>query len=38
MYNLAPEIEALFFRMKVLIGGKSALRWPDAPAVAAALG
>jgi hypothetical protein len=27
MYNLPPELEALFFRMHVFIGGKSALRW-----------
>jgi len=27
MYDLSPEIEPLFFRMQVVIGGKSALRW-----------
>jgi hypothetical protein len=27
MYNLSPELEPLFFRMQVVIGGKSALRW-----------
>ncbi len=27
MYDLLPELEALFLRMQVVIGGKSALRW-----------
>jgi hypothetical protein len=27
MYGLSPEHEVLFFRMTVVIGGKSALRW-----------
>jgi hypothetical protein len=27
MYDLSPEHEVLFFRMKVVIGGKSGLRW-----------
>jgi hypothetical protein len=27
MYGLSPEHEVLFFRMQVVIGGKSALRW-----------
>lgn len=27
MYDLSPELEVLFFRMQVIIGGKSALRW-----------
>jgi hypothetical protein len=27
MYDLSPELEPLFFRMQVIIGGKSALRW-----------
>ena len=27
MYDLSPELESLFFRMQVIIGGKSALRW-----------
>lgn len=27
MYDLPPEIELLFFRMHVIIGGKSGLRW-----------
>jgi len=27
MYDLPPELEVLFFRMTVVIGGKSALRW-----------
>ena len=27
MYDLSPDIEPLFFRMKVIIGGKSGMRW-----------
>jgi TIR domain len=27
MYDLSPELEPLFFRMQVIIGGKAALRW-----------
>jgi hypothetical protein len=27
MYDLPPELEVLFFRMQVVVGGKSALRW-----------
>ncbi len=27
MYDLPPELEVLFFRMKVVIGGNSAVRW-----------
>jgi hypothetical protein len=27
MYDLSPELEPLFFRMQVIIGGKATLRW-----------